>query len=592
MGTAITIIHFFRYGRVNFRLLFLFFCFGFSLSNAQTNKLTLVFPGNADFFAEEKISFKAKPGNINEAEKNIKSVLSQLRSKGYISCNRDSSVFRNDTLMVYVYTGKKYVWSTLKRGNAEEEALIYAGYREKIFRGRFFSPKEINELFERLIHFYEDRGYPFTGVKLDSLNEQKGTISGVLRVEKNKLYKIDSVLVKGDAKISMPYLYNFISIEPGDIYKESLVQQIDLRIKEISFVELAKPSEIIFTDNQCLVIIYLKKKKASQFNGILGVVPDNKTNKIVITGDAAIRIRNGFGKGELIDFNWRKLNNQIQDLKINFNYPFLFKSPFGTDLQFKLYKKDSTFIELQQTAALQYYLKGGNYFKVFLGNHLSSLITPKMFENATTLPPYADVSTFTYGIGFKKEKLDYRLNPRSGFSVSIEGSAGQRKISINPILNPVVYENVNLKSNQLKGQLLAEFFIPLLKRTTLKIGNNSAFVQNNTLFTNELYRIGGIRTLRGFSEESIFASTYSISTLEYRFLLDRNSAVYIFYDQAIYEKNDKEGYLRDQPYGFGTGLFFQTKAGVFSLSYALGSQLGNPILIRSAKVHFGFINYF
>ena len=46
------------------------------------------------------------------------------------------------------------------------------------------------------------------------------------------------------------------------------------------------------------------------------------------------------------------------------------------------------------------------------------------------------------------------------------------------------------------------------------------------------------------------------------------------------------------PYGFGAGISFGTRAGVFSLSYALGSQRGNPILIRAAKIHFGFISLF
>jgi hemolysin activation/secretion protein len=107
-----------------------------------------------------------------------------------------------------------------------------------------------------------------------------------------------------------------------------------------------------------------------------------------------------------------------------------------------------------------------------------------------------------------------------------------------------------------------------------------------------LNRIGGIHTLRGFNEESLFASSYSIFTAEIRYLLDQNSAVFLFCDVAWYERNLKSGYFNDTPKGFGAGVFFQTRAGLFSFTYALGSEQGNPILLRGSKVHFGFINYF
>ena len=53
------------------------------------------------------------------------------------------------------------------------------------------------------------------------------------------------------------------------------------------------------------------------------------------------------------------------------------------------------------------------------------------------------------------------------------------------------------------------------------------FYIGETMFQNELFRIGGLKTLRGFDEESIFASVYSIFTLEYRFILEQNSYYYM-----------------------------------------------------------------
>ena len=115
---------------------------------------------------------------------------------------------------------------------------------------------------------------------------------------------------------------------------------------------------------------------------------------------------------------------------------------------------------------------------------------------------------------------------------------------------------------------------------------------SNPVFLNELYRIGGNKLLRGFDEESIFVSTYNVVTAEFRFLLSKNSFFQVFMDAAYVEDRTLDRFRKDFPYGFGAGNTFETKAGMFAVSYALGSQQGNPINFRSAKVHFGYYNLF
>jgi hypothetical protein len=66
---------------------------------------------------------------------------------------------------------------------------------------------------------------------------------------------------------------------------------------------------------------------------------------------------------------------QTQSLKGKVNYPFLFKTPFGVDGQFNLYKRDTTYLELKSTIGIQYFLKGGNYLKVFYQNYSSNILS-------------------------------------------------------------------------------------------------------------------------------------------------------------------------------------------------------------------------
>jgi hemolysin activation/secretion protein len=111
------------------------------------------------------------------------------------------------------------------------------------------------------------------------------------------------------------------------------------------------------------------------------------------------------------------------------------------------------------------------------------------------------------------------------------------------------------------------------------------------IYQNEAFRIGGLSTLRGFNEEELFVTSFMTTTIEYRYLLERNSALFAFFDQAFYE-NSSANHLTDMPFGFGGGFSFGTNLGIFSISYGLGKQLNNPILVRNGKVHFGYIAYF
>jgi outer membrane protein assembly factor BamA len=184
------------------------------------------------------------------------------------------------------------------------------------------------------------------------------------------------------------------------------------------------------------------------------------------------------------------------------------------------------------------------------------------------------------------------FNPTKGYTLTLEVGAGNKRIKPDSDLNP---DSVEYSSTELEGNLTFDLFIPLSKRNVLNLGVAGGYRSSKSMFENELYRLGGIATLRGFDEESILASVYSVGTFEYRYLLEQNSYLYLFFDGAYYEnkvRQMKGDEWIDQPIGYGAGISFETKAGIFSINYAIGQQKGNPPDLKSAKVHFGIVNWF
>jgi outer membrane protein assembly factor BamA len=564
----------------------------FSIAEIYAQNIELKFSFNDTTVTTAKLIRYEKNSTIPLLKTVISSSLNQLQQKGFLTVTTDSIIVDSSFYHIFLHLGKTYKWTSLTNKNIDEEILSKLGFRDKLYNNKPFNEKQLQNFFNKVLLYYENNGYPFASIKLDSISIEPNKLSAQLFIKKNTHYKIDTVIIKGNTAISDKYIKNYIKIKEGNIYNEEVIRKISARIKELPFVVEEKQWKVIFTEKKSKIILHLKKKQASRFDGILGLLPDEETGKLRLTGDIKLNLINSFHSGEKIEFNWRAIQENTQNLNFNVVYPFLLNSPLGLDYSFKLYKKDTTFIDLGNNIGIRYLLKGNDYFKLFFHNKSSSLISQAGFSTLTVLPAYANVSSQLYGLESYHSNLDYLLNPRKGYQVKINGSLGSKTIKKNSKIDEQLYANLNLNSTVYNAELDASYYFPITKRSVLKLATKNATTFNENLFENELLRIGGLLTLRGFDEESIYASSYSIQTLEYRYILEQNSYLFLFFDGAYYENDSRETFVSDHPFGLGAGMSFETKAGIFSLSYAIGKQFDNPIKFSSAKIHFGFVNFF
>jgi len=155
------------------------------------------------------------------------------------------------------------------------------------------------------------------------------------------------------------------------------------------------------------------------------------------------------------------------------------------------------------------------------------VISTAGFENAAVLPPYADVTSRLYGLGIRYNNLDYPFNPSRGWDIHARLGIGSRKIRKNSSIAEQAYEDVDLNTTKIKSTARLSFFQPLAGRFVLHLSVRSGILRTDHLFENELFRLGGINSLRGVDENSILTSTFTIGTLEFRYLLrcDKSSLV-------------------------------------------------------------------
>jgi len=525
--------------------------------------------------------------------KSLRSTLDEAWEAGYLEARIDSIVGSLPAVIVWWHLGARSTWQAIRTDPSDRFWLSEAGVRRGLIEKKAFSARNYLSLSQKTLRWMEENGYPFASIQMDSLLSRATGVEACMSIDEGPLVLFDSLLVKGDARVKSAYLINYLKIRPGSPYDESEVSRVSSRLKEIPFLSEVRAMEVEYYGEKARPVLFLKDKKASQFNGVVGVQPDNSgSGKVHIAGDVRLRLHNAFGRAELVDLNWSNPLPLSQDLKLKASFPFLFSLPVGLEGDLSLFKKDSTFLELDRQVAFRYFLGGMNSLRLMLGRKTSNLISTTRYRNATVLPPYADVSSNNYGLGLMLMDLDYRLNPRKGYAVDITGSAGIRNIDRNVALPEALYDSIDLRTTQYRLHCNADAFLPLGGRGVFNPGVTGAWMLTDNIFSNELYRFGGLKSLRGFDEQSLSASAYLIGKAEFRFILEQNSYLLAFYNMAWYQDKSRTPEFEDSPYGFGAGITFDSKLGIFSFTYALGSQQGNSIEFRSAKVHFGVINYF
>lgn len=487
--------------------------------------------------------------------------------KGYLRYRNDSSVVRDDTLHIYAWRGPLFATAARQLSNrARKNAQLPV------------SGASVRAIALKHIEAFENNGYPFAEARLTATLVSDSIIDFDVEVVPGTYVTFDSLAIQSERPYSLKYMEQYLSIRPGRPYSERTLKRIPRLIDELPFTRSKQPPQVIFNKDGADVYLTLDDVRANQFDGIVGFQPDVETGRPVLTGDLSMDLHNAFRRGEHIEFQWRRLQEQTQSLRIETALPYLLNTRLGVWAGADLYRRDSTFTIAELDLAVGYLLGADRYLRTFVERWRSNALRPG-------LTAIDNIAIQRYGLAAQAYRYDYRMNPMKGYHLKTEVSAGIKDLTTGDEAPETS------RHNQYAGTLRGAVWLPLAGRFSAVVRANAGFKADSTLRFNEFFRIGGLNTLRGFDEESIFARNFAIGTIELKYLLDRSSAVFLFIDQGYYDRTD-DGFFSDNPTGFGLGALVGTENSTFRIYYALGREQNNPILVRNGKVHFGFINRF
>ncbi|MEQ9423390.1 MAG: hypothetical protein RJQ09_03150 [Cyclobacteriaceae bacterium] len=506
-----------------------------------------------------------------------------LIADGYLTASLDSVSIDSTTASGHYYVGPEYKWGNVSINTGQGE-FNYLKPNQKI---------DYQTRFRGIIQKLNNEGYPFARVGFDSVNIVAGKINGVMTLERGPLINFDTIQVTPQSPARTKFLAKYLRIEAGRYYNERLLRQIPKRISNLSYYELASPISLLFHNNHAQVSFEVEKIRVNRFDGIIGVLPNaGSAGKTLVTGEVDLSLQNLFEAGYGFDINWRKMREESQSLNLNMLLPKVFNSPIDIIGSFHQLKEDTTFVNRDARVSGRVELAPGINFNVFVNFKNGGLLGETQELNESLSPFNADFNLNTYGIGLSVDELNQTDLFNSGFYVRGEFSLGNKKINRNPVFDDEVYESLELESAQyqFEGEFVGRKVIgkklQFFERFTI------GAIINDNIFKNDMFRLGGAQSLRGFNENFFFATNYALSRSELRFFYEESSFFFSFFDQAWVAFKQDNLVANDFPFGFGAGVQFGTPTGDFVFSYALGVSDDVSLQFNQSKIHFGIVSRF
>ncbi|MFY7898657.1 MAG: BamA/TamA family outer membrane protein [Chitinophagaceae bacterium] len=551
----------------------------------------------------DTLHLKTNFSSLNECKQYLEVLPKYLHEQGFLEASVDSVFYENDLVKAFVFIGKKYFWKAIKTNEKSIAFLKQNKLSLNEYSGKIITPSNYQFLQKKILKTLENTGYPFAQVQMDSIENNQQFIQAKLLIDKGINYPLDSIYQVGNSVVNASFLYQYLTLKKQSVFSVEQLEKIDQLLAELPYLKQSKPWDLQMLASSYVINMYLQPQKSNQINVLLGFLPANQQlgGKLLLTGEANILLNNTFAKGETIALNWQQLQTASPRLQVLFKQPFFLQSKFGLQFQFELYKRDSAFLNLQAQLGLQYAVNTKQTVSIAIQQFNTNLLAIDTVRiiNTKKLPDVSDMQVTNIAVNYALNNTNYKRNPIKGTDCSINFSIGNKRIAKNnsvlaikePSFNyQALYDTVVLNSYQLKLQLQVAQYFPIAKQSVFKSALQVAWLQSDRYFRNELFQIGGIKTLRGFDEESILANRFAIFTTEYRYLLGKNAYFSGFADVGITQNAITN--LSNQFYGAGIGLSIETKQGLLNINYAAGKRNDLPFNLRQSKIHIGFISIF
>lgn len=464
-----------------------------------------------------------------------------------------------------------------------DKLILQTSLRNEQSKQVFFGPSAPGKLkteAEKNLRNLQDNGYPFASFRFDTItfDGTAGALSGTL--DQGPRILNGALIIHGDSSISTKLMARLTGFRKDDDFSLSRAERIPLLLKAIPYASLIKQPELEWFGNQAILHLHLRRIPANTFNGILGLLPrQGNGNQLLLTGNVDAGFSDLFRRGISFTIRWARFAPSSQQAFLALEWPALTFSGLGFSGRFELFRQDSLYFF--QKAGVEMLLPFTGLWKIRTGlqsfqssqkgigsnlavaQSVNSLVFGADMENA---PPN--------GINPSRNFFSFRFLP--GLKIREEGKSTSRKSQL-----------------EFRAKAQAALF-RLGNRFWMRGNGDIGALFSDGLTVADQFRMGGLRSLRGFNENQFFTSRHVLLGLQPSYLLDSGFLIGLLGEALFFDS----GFLMLSPgayqaaVGFGVIAEFEAGSNLIQLAMANGWMKGLRPELSSSKIHFGYVARF
>lgn len=558
--------------------LYLIICTTFSWGLFSQN-LKLEIKGHTEIETAtlDSLGYRKNHKNYVSVKNEVDSLQKTLYKFGYIENDLKPIIRVHDSLfLAEIQLKKKYTTISIYYDKTLLDPKSLNGLSKKIFDTYFIIPfSNLENTLSILNTKIANGGFPFSKLYLSNItmeNENNLKADLIIDVPKQKRL-INAIVLKGYEKFPASFLKYYLKIKRNQTFNLNAIKEKTAQLNNLRFASEIKAPEVLFTKDSTTLYLYLQKTQSNAFDGFLGFGTNEDTNRLQFDGYLNLNLTNNLNYGESFRLLYKSDENDQQTFETSVSLPYLLKSPVGFDFALRIFKRDSSFSTVHQNAKLHYQINTRH--KIYSG---ISAIQSSNLLNTVTNSSILDYKTsyYTLAYEFLKNQGNNLLFPVNTLFY-FETNFGRRK-------------QLNLEEQQSLLNFEGFKIFNLDTKNSLFFKTHVSMLNSNTYFENELIRFGGINSIRGFEENSIYASLMGVLNTEYRYQVNNTIYIHSITDLAYFENkilNTQEKLL-----GIGFGFGILTNTGLLKLNYANGNIENSPFKLSNSKIHISLVANF
>jgi outer membrane protein assembly factor BamA len=504
-------------------------------------------------------------------------LIKKLSSEGYLNAEIRFEIQKN---LVLVQAGCLFRFGVIAlntdKGGSDFDPTDYLN--------KGFSESELQKLSEEIRSHYLDLGYAEAGIKIGQLqiNKENCLLNVTYEIKEGERWVVTDLKFSPLKRVGPEYLKKRLGFRDSLLVNAEALANIQEELLLTGYFNEVSEPVLIRKEDQKQLYLAVEERNANYLDGIIGYVPNNFGGGSFI-GEGKVGLINSIADGNALDVHYQRLTLDNTRLNVDVSQQWLGGLPLGLRGGFTLFQQDTNYQSRIFSIGAEYYLSPK---ATLYADYQSTGVTASesVLQNRSELDGSRAVTT----VGFQFRNLNHPRVPTQGFSFDLSFGTGIKRVEPDAGI-PLNSSRERTRQRILNSQI--QTYFPLNLPHMLHFSGMLHLTTAQYFTEIDLMRFGGARSFRGYAEEQFFASRVGWFNSEYRYLLNRESFLFLFntlgayYRPQLVTEINSQFEQADFLYSFGFGLSYNTRAGQLMFSYAISPQDE----LANGKIHFGIL---